>query len=290
MVTNVVKDDIVNLKNKLENIETHLEGQLKGLDEREKIWKQMEDQVTLLNANQVDTITLNIGGKKYRTRLETLLSVKDTLFHKAITSNKFNLTEELFFDRDHKMFPHILDYLRYNTINYSQFNKNELTQLYLEADYYEIGEMVKYLADSRKQISYKNFTFSGAYMSGMKVAGTNIIEDLTERSSNTGIVCKAPGLITIELNDEWEFEEIEVCGYSGQTNIFSASNGANAKIQTSKTGENWVDVGTLPATHNQNIQIIKLRSSSGRYIRFQSSNCIGIGFLNIFKKPNKIVF
>jgi hypothetical protein len=284
MVTSVVKDDIVNLKNKLENIENKLENQLKDLSERENMWKRMEELVIDLNSKQTDIIQLNIGGKKFKTRIETLLANKDTLFHTAITSNKFDLTTELFFDRDNKMFPYILDYLRNEKLKYQRFTKSEIAKLLREAEYYEITDMVDYLTELRKTIEFKRFEFSGCYMSGSKVAGTNIIEDITDRSCTKGICAKSPGFITIELNAEWEFEEIEIGGCNHSTSIFSPTNGANATVLTSKDGASWVDVGRLPANYNQHVQVVKLRSSFARFIKFQSNNNIGIGYLNIKKK------
>jgi hypothetical protein len=284
--TNILKDDLVNLKNKLEKIEQDLEGQLKGLEDRENRWKRMDEQVVDLKSKQNSMVILNIGGKRYKTRRDTLLSVKDTLFYKALESNKFG--EELFFDRDHKVFPIILEYLRFKKIDYKRFNKREITQLYLEADYYEIIDLLDQLSEYRKVIEFVKFEFSGAYMSGTRVAGTNYIEDLKDSSCTKGIAAKAPGYITIQLNAEWEFEEIEVGGLGGYTSIFGVSNGANAKILTSKDGVSWIEVGVLPTTHSNKVQKVKLKSSCARFIKFQATTALGIGYLKILKQPLKL--
>lgn len=64
--------------------------------------------------------------------------MKDTLFYKIVSSNKFNLQQELFFDRNPKIFPIIMDYLRSKNINYNKFSQDQLEDLKVESDYFEV--------------------------------------------------------------------------------------------------------------------------------------------------------
>lgn len=139
MVNSVqIKDDLFGLKNKLEDIETQLNSQLKDLDEKEEKWKVVDQEVDELIKTQNRVIRLNVGGKKFAVRLDTLVSVKDTLFYKIIMSKKVDLTQEFFFDRSPTVFPIILDYLRYKHVDYKNFSSEQLQFLEKESEYYEV--------------------------------------------------------------------------------------------------------------------------------------------------------
>ena len=208
-----LKGDLLLLKSKLENIETELEGQMKDLEIREEKWKKMDEAVNEIIKNKNEIIQLNIGGKVFATKIETLLSLKDTLFYKMILSKKIDLKEEIFFDRSPKMFPYILDFIRYKKINYKRFSSHELNALRIEADYYEITEIYEYLEAMCQEIEFINFEVSGIYSYNGQTAGTQRVEDLKDRSMTKGIC--ATNTITIELNNELEFDEIEIAGWSG---------------------------------------------------------------------------
>jgi hypothetical protein len=283
-MTGILKDDLLNLKSKLESIESQLEGQLKDLEVREDKWSKMDEQVEEITKTQNDVIRLNIGGKKFATKTATLLSIKDTIFYQLILSKKIDLKQEIFFDRSPKMFNHILDFFRYQKINYKRFNREELDELYIEAEYYEIGQIADYLAERKREIEFVSFETNGTYSSGGQMAGTNNVQDLKDKSCTKGICATSPGWIIIELNNEWDFDEIELAGWGGNTNIWGASNGSNATILTSKDRYNWTTVGTIPSNYNSVIQTVKLTRSSGRYIKFQGNSYLGIGYLNIIKK------
>ena len=282
-MSNILKTDLLSLKNRLENIESQLEGQMKDLEVREEKWKKMDEQVNLITKNQNEIIKLNIGGKKFATRTETLLSVKDTLFYKLILSEKFDLKDEIFFDRSPKIFPFILDYLRYHKINYKRFNKEELEELRIESDYYEIGEISQYLEDRLKEIEFVRFESSGNYSYNNQTAGTNRVEDLKDKSLQKGICANSPGWIVIELNSEWDFEELEVAGYNGNSVLWYNGNGSGASIQTSLDKNNWKTVGTIPSNYGSAIVNVKLTRSSARFIKFNHNSYLGLGYLNIKK-------
>ena len=96
----------------------------------------------------------------------------------------------------------------------------------------------------------------------------------------------SPGWIIIEFNNEWEFEEIEIGGYNGDTSLWRASNGSNATIFTSKDKTTWTSVGNIPSGYGASIIDVKLQRSFAKYIKFVGTSYLGIGFLEI-KKFNK---
>lgn len=104
---------------------------------------------------------------------------------------------------------------------------------------------------------------------------------------STGIVAASPGWIIIEFNKEWEFEEIEIAGFNGNTSAFAVSNGANCQILTSKDKSNWVSVGSIPGNYGAFIQKVRLTKSSAKYIKFQHNSYLGIGYLDVIKFNKK---
>jgi len=257
---------------------------MKELEIREEKWKRIDEQLNELLKSNSEIIKLNIGGKKFSTRKDTILSSPGSLLYKIITSEKVDLNEELFFDRPHKYFSYILDYLRHRKMNYKRFKKEELKELKEEVDYYEIIELKDYLNELTKEIEFVSFESSGAYTYSGTLAGTNRVEDLKDKTLTKGICSASPGWILIELNGEWEFDEIECAGFNGNSTVWYVGNGASATIQTSKDKNNWTTVGTLPANFGATIQCTKLTKSTGRYIKFKNNAYLGLGYLNIKKK------
>ena len=137
-----LKDDVSTLKNRLESIETQLEGQMKDLETRERKWNKLDKYVEEILKVQNDVLRLNIGGKKFAASVDTFLKTPDTLFYKLILSKKIDLNDEIFFDRSPTMFPAILDFLRTKKINYKRFNNEELKQLATEVEYYEVNYLI----------------------------------------------------------------------------------------------------------------------------------------------------
>ena len=138
MNANQLKEDLFSLKSRLEAIEGQLEGQLKELEVREDKWKRIDDQLNELLKSSGEIVKFNVGGKKFSTRKDTILKQPDSLLGRLVDNERVDLNEELFFDRTPKYFPYILDYLRFNKINYKRFNKEELKELQEEVNYYEV--------------------------------------------------------------------------------------------------------------------------------------------------------
>lgn len=91
-------------------------------------------------------ISLNVGGKKFTTSLNTLLSVKDSFFS-ALVSDRISSTKDdsgaYFIDRDPDLFAIILNFLRTNRL-YNVDEKN-IYNLKHEAEFYSIAPLVEKL-------------------------------------------------------------------------------------------------------------------------------------------------
>lgn len=278
--------NLKNLKSKLKDIEEQLEEKQHKEVVQERIKKSMKEKEDEVRKIQSSCIRLNIGGSIFNTHREILLKDSKSIFYLLLNDPEFQLIDnELFFDRSPEYFPYLLDYLRYGKINYKRFNKHQLKQLFLEADFYEITDIRNYLEERSKDVEFVNFEFSGEYIFDGKVAGTNKIKHLKDRSMKKGICAKSPGWIVIELNCEWDFDTIEIGGYMGDQSLWYPGNGAGAVISVSSNKKEWTIAGNIPPKFSRGIAEAKLSNCENvRYIKFSSNSFLGIGFLNIIKK------
>jgi hypothetical protein len=279
----ILKADLLKIKTRLEGIEDELNNQIQQLEEKEQKWKEMDSQVQGIIQNNNSIIRFNVSGRKFATKVQTLLDLKDTLFYKLILSKKFDLNKEIFFDRSPRMFSVIIDYLRYKKISYERFTREELDDLRVEAEYYEISPIISFLGKRKNSIEFVGFETNGNYMYNGSIVGNNSIISISERSLMTGICANHPGWIIIELNSEWEFDEIEIGGYAGNPTAWSCENGSGAQIQTSCDKIKWKNVGAIPSGFGSEIKTVKLTRSVGKYIRLFATSYLGVGFFNIKK-------
>jgi len=124
-----------------------------------------------------------------------------------------------------------------------------------------------------------SFEYSGAYSYNGQTAGGGKVSDLRKRDLTSGICSTSPGWIIIELNANWEFDEMEVGGWTGNSTLWYNANGSGASIQTSSDKTNWKTVGTIPTNYGSAIQKVKLTLSSGKYVRFNHNSYLGLGFV-----------
>lgn len=280
-----IKNDLSNLKSKLENIEGEFESKLKEVESKESKFKKIDEQIEELISKKDSVVKLNVGGKIFQTKISTLLSVKDTLFSKIITSSLDNNEpiNEIFFDRSFDYFHYILDYLRCKSFKPNGLNKYDLDELKDEAEYYGISYIDDLITDLQKEVEFVTFESSGRY----STAGTHNLSDLKDKSLMKGICVQSPYFITIELNFEHEFEELEIGGFNGNSSLWYPGNGSGSRILTSKDKSTWVDVGAIPSTYSSTITNVKVKRTCAKYIKFQHNSYLGIGYLNIIRFGSK---
>jgi hypothetical protein len=286
MTSVAIRDELMNMKIKLESLEEELTKQLVEAETKYKKWNEIDKEVEEMRQNYTDIITLNVGGKIFQTRLDTLLSVKDTLFYKIIVSKRLDLMDPIFIDRNYKLFKYILSFLRYQKVNLKKLSSIDLDDLMEEAKFFEIEGLIQFLEDNRMEVKYVGFQINGAYTVGGTFAGTNNIDDLNnfeDRSALKGICATYPGSIILELNREIEIEMIEVAGWGGNRNIWAPTNGSGASILTSIDNNKWTKVGSLPNTFNSNIITVNLGKSNAKYIKFDHNSYLGLGYCRILK-------
>jgi hypothetical protein len=278
-----LKDELFALKDRLDTIESQLTGQIKEIEERDEKWKRMQAKVDRIVGTQGDIVKLNVGGKVFSVSVNTINSMPGTLLQKLIESGRVDLKQEIFFDRSPKLFEHILEYIRVRHINLTKLSKDDFEQLKDDADYFNIIDLEVQLAERLRDVEFVSFDFNGAYIYNGTTAGTNKVEDITDKTCMKGICANSPGWIVIELNSIWDFEEIEIGGWKGNSNIWYTDNGAGASIQTSVDNKIWRTVGSIPSGYGNNIVKVKLTKSTAKYIKFNHNSYIGIGYLYVKK-------
>jgi len=282
MDANSLKENLLGLKSKLQNIESGFSEKAQHLEEegvREKRNIKLEETINELVSIKDKNVTLNIGGKIFKTNVQTLTSINNNLFCKLL-DGRTDYKEEIFLDRSYKQFGTILNYMRTQKFNIKSLNKFDIIDLKREAEYYNLPIIVTELEERMKEVEFVKFEWTGQYSTG----GTNRLEDISDRNLMTGFCINSPGWIVIELNFEHEIVSCEVGGYNGNTGLFAASNGANAKILTSVDKVNWVQVGQLPSNHGNTIQTIVLNPSFCKYFKINHTSYLGLGFLKLNKK------
>lgn len=280
-------DDLKKLKDKLVNIDSDLRFQTKNIAVRDTCWNEMQNSMNVAikdNKSKDDRITFDVGGRKFTTTKETLLKTKNSLFEAIVLDKEIDLSNELFFDRNPEYFTYILNYLRTGSINYKQFNKEEKKILLDEARYYQITDIISYLEERLKDIELISFEFKGPYLFKGQVAGSNLLEDVKNNDLDIGGICStSPGEIVFTLNSDWEFNELEVGGFKGNSALWYPENGANAQIFTSSDKKEWKKVGKIPSGFGKEVKTVKLTKSVGKYIKFTASTYLGISYLKIKK-------
>lgn len=136
--------DLKNLKSKLENIEKEFETQMKEVDIKQQNFKKVEDQIEEYLSTKDGIITLNIGGKLYKTKVSTIMSEKDTLFYtylKKYIDQDQQVPKEIFFDRSFQNFDFIMEYLRTKKYSFKGMNKFIKEDLIEELNYYGFSNL-----------------------------------------------------------------------------------------------------------------------------------------------------
>ena len=275
-----IKDDLLNLKNKLSNLELELDNQNEDEKIKEERLKEINYKVNKILSNEDNTVVLNIGGKIFHTKISTLLNVKDTLFHKIALEIKNRESPEIFFDRSYTHFHILLDYMRTNKFCYKGLNKYDIDDLYDEAVYYSFNEIIKELEDRKKEIEIIRFDSSPRYSN----CGTHSFEDLKNENLQGGICVQSPYYITFELNYEHEISSIMCGGWNGNTGTWYPGNGSGAVISTSIDNSNYSEVGRIPSNFGANVIKVDLIKSTAKFVKFSHNSYLGFGHLSFNKE------
>jgi hypothetical protein len=91
-----LKERILSMKTRVDKTENELISQMNNLSVLDTLWNEIDSYADYKRQNDNHIVNFNVCGKKYSTKIETLLNIKDTFFYKLVTSKKVNLNEEIF--------------------------------------------------------------------------------------------------------------------------------------------------------------------------------------------------
>jgi hypothetical protein len=282
------KNELTLLKSKIDLISSQYETNFKDIEEREARLRKIGEKVNeILHSKGNYIVKLNVGGQIFMTRVSTLLSnsTNDTLFHELFSSFSNN-SEEVFIDRSPVLFSFILDFLRTKNINTKRLRKEELfDEFRAEAEYYGITDIINQFGAKKNLGSVTEVKFTKVEVNRWYNNSTEYgsgPNDLMNKNLNRAFLTDSPGVITVHFDNEVEFEEMEVGGFTGDGDWVLANGwGCGAKILTSVDGNTWELVGILPTGFGERIIPATVKRSSARYLKLQHHTWMAIGYLNI---------
>ncbi|PRP81208.1 K+ channel tetramerization domain-containing protein [Planoprotostelium fungivorum] len=117
-----------------------IENKKRELQEREERWKLLEQRMDENLAKVSQKITLDVGGKKYTTSKDTLMSIPNTYFTGLLGSGRWKPEADgsYFIDRDRKLFHYVLQLLRTGEMSIETLNERQKMDLKRELEYYLI--------------------------------------------------------------------------------------------------------------------------------------------------------
>jgi hypothetical protein len=289
MTDSSLRGEINSIQTDLKELEKRFNLYATEIEIREQRWKNCEKKLEELNKINDGTCTLNVGGKKYEVSLHTLKSKRGTIFYKQILRGEIKKDAIVFYDRDYTYFPVILNFLRTGKLKTERMTDEQKDDLLNEALFYEVNYIVETLKATPQEVEITNIEVSEHYSyEGAIVGGSKLGKDLKDKSLNKGVCANTPGVITITLSREVEFEEIDLGGYNGNSLAWYVSNGKGASISTSINKSNWTTVGTVPDGFGATICTVKCTKSKAKYLRFSHTDYLGIGYLDVKEgKKNK---
>ncbi|PRP81201.1 hypothetical protein PROFUN_02035 [Planoprotostelium fungivorum] len=117
-----------------------IEEKMRQLRTKESTMRELEEKVEEHLANVSQRVELNVGGKRYTTSKDTLLSIEDTYFSALLGSGhwKPDADGSYFIDRDGKLFKFVLQLLRTGKMSIDHLSDQQKEDLKGELEYYLI--------------------------------------------------------------------------------------------------------------------------------------------------------
>ncbi|PRP81148.1 hypothetical protein PROFUN_01982 [Planoprotostelium fungivorum] len=117
-----------------------IDDRKKELQEKEERWKLLEQKMDENLAKVSQKITLDVGGKKYTTSKDTLMSIPGTYFTGLLGSGRWKPEADgsYFIDRDRKLFHYVLQLLRTGEMSLDTLSEKQKKDLKRELEYYLI--------------------------------------------------------------------------------------------------------------------------------------------------------
>jgi hypothetical protein len=275
-----IKEDLISLKERLDKIEDEFKQEIEELNQKMEYYENLDREAERIIKENNHFVVLNVSGKKFTTKVGTLLSVKDSFFYHLVLSKKIDyINEEIYLDTEPEIFEIILHFLRSKNLYMSLYDNETRKKIINDFNYYEIHKAPELsniiLSEEIPIIKIEN---TDPYI----IYNYNSIENLTNTDFHKGVACCPNGAITFELEEETEIYSI----YMKALN--SSGWGENAHIKLSKDKINWEYIGEVPNTYHNNIISISVDMIIAKYIQITHNNYFGFGYF-VVKGNRKLV-
>lgn len=277
--------DLNILKSKLEELESKIGQSAEEIGKREKQSKKVEDVfVNEFLPKQQNKVTFNVAGTIYTTTEASINQHKNTLFNEIINpQNGICFRDEIFIDRCPKIFSYIIHFIRHKRLNLDKNDAKLLYKIRLEADYFEIWELVKMIDDLEQDVSLVSYSFTGPYKYKDKIIGSNDIKHLGDSDLSKGLCCTNPATIVFELSKKCVIKTLHI-GALVVGDEWYYENGKGAIILSSIDGKEFTEIGVISKLE-KTISTIELNKKiEGRYLKFQNSGFLGFGYLKVIEE------
>lgn len=261
----------------MEKLKEDLSKLLEKVDHYDSIEQKVKSQPT-----KNDRIKLNVGGKIFCVSKKILIKEEGTYFLFVLSHPEQFLCDDdgaYFIDRNPKIFPYILDYLRDGEITEMEEINNVLVRKILkEAQFFKITGLIEkfnFLIEKPKFIKYE---YSGIYIDAKS---QDTLESIMDGNENTGICAISPGWIVLRLNRNVIINNITVCGYGGYKSGWGKTNGSGAKINISADGFNWEEIPEILPDLNSIKKIVLSNPKKAIAIKFVHNSYLGLSIVNI---------
>ncbi|PRP81189.1 hypothetical protein PROFUN_02023 [Planoprotostelium fungivorum] len=174
-----------------------IEEKMRQLQTREDILRQLEQKMEENLAKVSQRVELNVGGRRYTTTKDTLLSIEDTYFTALLGSDRWQPDADgsYFIDRDEELFHYILQLLRTGTISIKHLNNEQKEDLKRELEYYLIPLPEGLQPDRSDILSREHAELIEEWLGGEKKIGQRLYKATVDssRAASFHILCDNQG-------------------------------------------------------------------------------------------------
>lgn len=269
---------------KLKELKPEFEQRMKSIEDKSKEICDLDNLVKdFISTNGKSFVTIDVGGKQFKTTFKTLLSKKDNFFYvNAYECLKLgnSVTNSFFFDRKNDYFSLVLDYLRTGVLHFEGMKDINLKNFSDDLKFYGVWQAFAIVDKFLSKATIIGFTASPKY----STAGNYSIEKIDEPNNSEGICVQSPYEIIFELNYVHEITGLEIKGYTGNTSLWGSSNGENCPITVSTDKTKWDNVGSIPTGFGNEVKKLVFKESKQfKFIKFIHTGYLGISYLRLLK-------
>ncbi len=271
-----IAKSIIDLKNKLEDLEKAHNTKLENFNKRMKNYESLKEKYDQLKSIQGDSVTFNVGGNKFSINKQLVVSsiydnvLKDILNNLEKVGKPVTDSHKIFIDRNPLSFKYIADILRLSHDAYikSNLDVDLISNIVLNIDCKQSNpsafvEDVKFYFKESSEKVLNHFVFkdfNGDEISlnvTSKVVDSNISKvtvsnnfpsdqlnpyraktytDISKKTSKKGFFINYDSNIIFELSNSFSVSKIEIKPFSANLDYWVPCEGANSFVFSSTTG------------------------------------------------------